>query len=121
VTACTSLMWYGFELIPKILDGLEKYMGEMGFTSYEDLVGRALYNIRPAADLGMIQDTPVVDPERCNGCGLCLRPAHCYAIEMKDDLPVIDSGKCLGCGICVAICPRKALSFPVYAGQGGRR
>jgi len=120
VTACTSLMWYGFELIPKILNGVEKYMEEMGFTSYDDLVGGALYNIKSAADLGMIEDVPVVDPDKCNGCGLCLRPAHCYAIEMSDNLPVIDPEKCLGCGVCVAICPRKALSFPVYAVQGHR-
>jgi dihydropyrimidine dehydrogenase (NAD+) subunit PreA len=121
VTACTSLMWYGFELIPKMLDQIEKYMLEMGFTSYDDLVGKALHNIRPAADLEMIPSVPVVDAERCNGCGLCLRPAHCYAIEMEDDLPVIDEDSCLGCGACVAICPRKAISFPVYAGRGRRR
>jgi len=121
VTACTSLMWYGFELIPKILKGMEDYMQDMGFTSYDQLVGKALHTIRPAPDLEMIEDVPVVDPEKCNGCGLCLRPAHCYAIAMPDKLPVIDPEKCLGCGICVAICPRKALSFPVYAGQRSKR
>ena len=118
VTACTSLMWYGFELIPKILERMEEYMTEMGLTSYDDLVGKALHNIRSAADLHMIADVPVIDPEKCNGCGLCLRPGHCYAIEMKDDLPVIDGDRCLGCGVCEAICPRKAISFSVYAGRG---
>ena len=114
VTACTSLMWYGFELIPRMLAGMERYMEEMGFSSYDALVGRALHNIRPAAELEMLDDLPALDPARCNGCGLCLRPGHCYAIEMQDDLPVIDGNKCLGCGICVAICPRKALSFRIY-------
>jgi dihydropyrimidine dehydrogenase (NAD+) subunit PreA len=120
VTACTSLMWYGFELIPKILEGMEKYMQQMGLTSYDQLVGKALYNIRPAADLEMIADVPVVDPDRCNGCELCLRPGHCYAIHMEANLPVIDRDKCLGCGVCVSICPRKALYFPVYGKQRGR-
>jgi dihydropyrimidine dehydrogenase (NAD+) subunit PreA len=114
VTACTSLMWYGFELIPKMLAGLERYMQEMSFASYDDLVGRALHNIRPAAELEMLDDAPALDAARCNGCGLCLRPGHCYAIEMVDAHPVIDRDKCLGCGVCVAICPRKALSFAVY-------
>jgi len=114
VTACTSLMWYGFELIPKILSGMERYMQEMGFTSYKQLVGRALHNIRPAAELEMLEDVPALDESRCNGCGLCLRPGHCYAIEMVNHLPAIDREKCLGCGVCVAICPRKALSFPIY-------
>ncbi len=119
VTACTSLMWYGFELIPRILQGMEQYMQEMGFTSYEEMVGKALRNLRPAADLEMLADVPRVDSARCNGCGVCLRPGHCYAIEMQGKLPVIDADKCLGCGVCVAICPRKALSFGLYAGEAG--
>ncbi len=114
VTACTSLMWYGFELIPRILQGMEKYMQEMGLTSYDQLVGKALPNLRPAADLAMLADVPQVDPARCNGCGVCLRPGHCYAITMPGELPVIDGEKCLGCGACVALCPRKALSFAFY-------
>jgi dihydropyrimidine dehydrogenase (NAD+) subunit PreA len=114
VTACTSLMWYGFELIPKMLAGMERYMQEMDFTSYDQIVGRALHNIRPAAELEMLADVPALDASRCNGCGLCLRPGHCYAIEMANHLPIIAHDKCLGCGVCVAICPRKALSFPLY-------
>lgn len=121
VTACTSLMWYGFELIPQMLAGMEKYLKDVGLTSYDDLVGRALYNVRPAADLEMIADTPVVDPARCNGCRLCLRPGHCYAIEMNGNLAVIDPEKCLGCSVCVAICPQKAISFLSYAHARGER
>ncbi len=119
VTACTSLMWYGFELIPRILEGLEKYMREMGLTSYDQLVGRALHNLRPAAEMDMLAGVPTVDPQRCNGCGLCLRPGHCYAIEMPEKLPLVDAEKCLGCGVCVAICPRKALSFAVQPAATG--
>jgi dihydropyrimidine dehydrogenase (NAD+) subunit PreA len=33
VTACTSLMWYGFELIPQMLAGMEKYLGDVGLAS----------------------------------------------------------------------------------------
>lgn len=120
VTACTSLMWYGFERIPQILQGLERYMQEMGFTSYEQLVGRALHNIRPASELQMLTDVPVVDPGRCNGCGLCLRPGHCYAIKITERLPVIDGEQCLGCGACVALCPRQALSFTLHPLRSGK-
>jgi dihydropyrimidine dehydrogenase (NAD+) subunit PreA len=114
VTACTSLMWHGFELIPRILAGMEEYMREMGLGSYEELIGKALHNLRPAADLEMLDDAPHLDPDRCNGCGRCLRPGHCYAIAMCEGRPAIDRDKCLGCGVCVAVCPRKALSFELY-------
>lgn len=121
VTACTSLMWYGFELIPKILRGMENYLRGIGVNSYSELAGRALYNIRPAADLSMIAETPVLDVNECTGCELCLRPGHCYAIHMENGLPRINVEDCLGCGVCVALCPRKALSFPVYANRRGAR
>jgi len=117
VTACTSLMWNGFELIPKILDGMESYMKEQGFTSYDQMVGKALHNIRPASDLDMIPDMPTLDAELCTGCGACLKPGHCYAIEMVDGLPVVDGEKCIGCSACVALCPTGALYFPGYSGK----
>jgi len=117
VTACTSLMWNGFELIPKILDGMESYMKEQGFTSYDQMVGKALHNIRPASDLEMIPDMPTLDAELCTGCGACLKPGHCYAIEMVDGLPVVDGEKCIGCSACVALCPTGALYFPGYSGK----
>ncbi len=117
VTACTSLMWYGFELIPQILDGMEKYMKEQGLTSYDQLVGKALHNIRPASDLEMIPDLPTLDEQLCTGCGECLKPGHCYAIEMVDGMPVVDGEKCIGCSACVALCPTGALYFPGYAGK----
>ncbi len=121
VTACTSLMWYGFELIPDILNGLEKYMKEMGFTSYDQLVGKALHNIRPASDLEMIPEVPVLDETLCVNCAECDKPAHCYALEMVDGFPQIDSEKCMGCSACVAVCPTGALSFPIYGAEPIKR
>ncbi len=67
-------------------------------------------------ELEMIPDVPVVDPDLCNGCRNCLKPAHCIAIDMPEDLPVIDPEKCIGCSACVAVCPSGALSFKTYAG-----
>lgn len=112
VTACTSLMWYGFELIPQILQGIDSYLQTMGFHSYSDLRGKALHNLRPAGELEMVPEVPQLDPEICTGCGTCLKPAHCYAIEISNGLPVIDAENCLGCSACVALCPTGALSFP---------
>jgi dihydroorotate dehydrogenase/ferredoxin-like protein FixX len=118
---CTSLMWYGYELVPSMLSGLDKYIKQMGWSGYGDIVGKALHNVRPAVELELIDDVPVVDAEKCHGCMQCLRPGHCYAIEMRDGLPHIDREKCLGCGACVALCPSKALSFPCYQGVRNQR
>jgi indolepyruvate ferredoxin oxidoreductase alpha subunit len=57
-----------------------------------------------------------VDPERCNGCGLCFRIA-CPAIVASDDidpktgraLAWIDPLLCTGCEICAQVCARGAI------------
>ncbi|MFC2010009.1 ATP-binding protein [Chloroflexota bacterium] len=58
-----------------------------------------------------------VDPERCNGCRLCLERCQFGAIQMKPYLKPdhedrvsawTDTDKCLGCGLCVTECPAGA-------------
>ena len=111
VTACTSIMWHGFEIIPRVIEGMETFMAEQGYGGYQELIGRALHTLRPAEALEPIAGHPVVDPERCNGCGICVRPGHCDAVIVTDGLAIIHAEDCMGCGICVALCPRKALSW----------
>jgi dihydroorotate dehydrogenase subfamily 1 len=111
VTACTSIMWQGFEVITKIIEGMESFTEEQEYSSYQQLVGRALVNIRPNVELEPLPGMPQLDAGKCNGCGFCLRPGHCTAIDIVDRLAVIRESDCYGCGICAAICPRRALSF----------
>ena len=89
VTACTALMGYGFEVISQVLDGMEKFMAEQGYTGYGDLTGRAAPLLRAAEDLEVIPGVAVVDEEACIGCGRCLKPGHCDAVTMVDDRAAI--------------------------------
>ena len=59
-----------------------------------------------------------VDPEKCNGCGLCFRvgcPATLRSeeIDPKTKRPKmkIDPLLCTGCEVCAQICPRGAILF----------
>jgi electron transport complex protein RnfB len=55
----------------------------------------------------------------CIGYGDCEAACPFHAIHMKDGMPVIDPDECTGCGVCVKTCPKGVLqlipkSAPVY-------
>lgn len=58
-----------------------------------------------------------VDPERCNGCGICLQ-LGCPALGIGPDgkKTVIDQILCNSCGLCAQVCARQSISAePVAA------
>jgi len=49
-----------------------------------------------------------IDPERCQGCGICARACPAEAIRGgKREVHVIDQSKCTRCGTCLSVCPSK--------------
>lgn len=54
---------------------------------------------------------PRVDPEKCEGCGTCLRWCPVGAIEMRGKVASIDEGRCISCGECLAVCRFGAVTF----------
>ncbi|MGE5506933.1 MAG: hypothetical protein ACM3RP_00355 [Chitinophagales bacterium] len=111
VSLCTAIMWRGWEVITKINEGIEKFCAEQGYSSVEDLIGLSLKYLSTTDDLGLKPGCAVVDPARCNGCGLCLKPGHCDAVEMRDGKAFVQPEKCLGCSICASLCVRKAITM----------
>lgn len=108
-TICTAIMWRGFEIVPKMIRKMEQFLEGQGYSDYHDLVGRSLNTLRAARDLEPVAGAPSVNPELCNGCGLCLKPGHCDAISIDNGLASVYAENCVACGICVAVCPRRAL------------
>jgi MinD superfamily P-loop ATPase len=53
---------------------------------------------------------PIVDPERCNGCGECSRLCQYNAIVALRSGAMVFPELCHGCGGCIRVCPEGAIS-----------
>ncbi|MDE7258612.1 MAG: 4Fe-4S dicluster domain-containing protein, partial [Lachnospiraceae bacterium] len=77
-------------------------------------------------DFGIVgQRVPVIDLEKCRGCGKCQVSQACPvgASQVVDGKLVIDPDQCNNCGRCVGKCPFKAAEESTYGYRiyiGGR-
>jgi uncharacterized Fe-S center protein len=53
---------------------------------------------------------PVVNKDKCNGCGNCFRACGANAIQLNKQA-IIDEEKCIHCAGCIAMCPIDAITF----------
>lgn len=55
---------------------------------------------------------PIVDEEKCDGCGLCLEVCHASCFAIIDNVATgVKTGHCDYGGGCEAICPKQAISL----------
>ena len=52
---------------------------------------------------------PIVDFNKCNGCGECVNQCPSGAISIIDNIAVIDLSGCRNCRTCQNVCPEKAI------------
>lgn len=113
VQICTAVMHYGFGIIRDLVSGLNEYLDHKGFSSVNDLVGKAVDNVKNWEHLNLsYQVKASIDDSKCIGCQLCYIAcedgAH-QAIGISGDdnnrVPYIKEENCVGCNLCSLVCP----------------
>jgi NAD-dependent dihydropyrimidine dehydrogenase PreA subunit len=55
---------------------------------------------------------PIIDTDKCTGCGVCVEDCPNEVLVMKDDRSsVSDADECVECGVCVDNCPEEAITL----------
>ena len=58
-------------------------------------------------------EKPLIDDEKCQGCGLCVSVCTCGALVMEDKkVKAVNMDKCGWCALCELVCPYGAISCP---------
>jgi MinD superfamily P-loop ATPase len=61
----------------------------------------------------VLAEMPMVDPGKCNGCGLCVSVCRYNVLVMVDNVvTVVQTQECDWCTLCEAVCPTQAISCP---------
>ncbi|MEI7907652.1 MAG: NAD-dependent dihydropyrimidine dehydrogenase subunit PreA [Bacteroidota bacterium] len=113
VQVCTAVMHYGFRIVEDMIDGTTNWMEEKGYTSLDQIRGKALANIANFGDMNLLsKHIAHIDAGKCIHCNLCYiaceDTAHqCIDLVQKKGKiqPTVRESDCVGCRLCYIVCP----------------
>lgn len=60
-----------------------------------------------------MSEMPIIEAEKCSGCGLCVSVCACGALTMVGNvITVVEVDDCGWCAQCELVCPNGAISLP---------
>jgi len=128
IQVTTGIIHYGYGIVEDMIEGLTDFMVEKDVAKVQDLVGKALVNLKTTDKFDLKrQGRAQYDLEKCVGCGQCYtvcRDAGGFALDWDQEKrrPVLIEDKCLSCMICSFVCPVSDLiSFTEMPGTWKRQ
>jgi len=60
-----------------------------------------------------VTEMPVIDPAKCDGCGLCVSVCNCRALILVEGVvTIVSTVECDWCTYCEAVCLSGAITCP---------
>ena len=110
VQVCTAVMHHGYRIVEDLIDGLNNYLDDKGFSSVAEIVGKSVPRVTDWGNLDLnYKVVAKVNEEKCVKCNLCYVAcedgAHqCFSFN-DEKFPVVDEASCVGCNLCALVCP----------------
>ena len=115
VQICTAVMWQGYGIIEKLLQGLNNYLDAKGFSDLHPLIGVALPKIVEFPEMPLAPRVLASVDDTCNGCMLCITSCADGGFQaitgIKGEIVTIDGDKCDGCALCAMVCPLGSITM----------
>ncbi|HVP57642.1 MAG TPA: NAD-dependent dihydropyrimidine dehydrogenase subunit PreA, partial [bacterium] len=115
VQVCTAVMWKGYGIIGRLLEGLDKYLERKGASDLRPIIGAALPRIVEFPELPLGPRAVASVDSTCNGCLACVTACADGGFQaivgVAGELVTIDAAKCDGCGLCAMVCPRSSITM----------
>ncbi|NLY75167.1 MAG: 4Fe-4S binding protein [Firmicutes bacterium] len=111
VQSGVGIMLQGYNVSKKWADNINAWLDAKGYNSLDEIRGIALPNILKTAEVERAPEGvyAVVDYNKCNHCGICLRSCFYDAIKVTKAGAIVNTKKCDGCGMCAEVCPNNAV------------
>lgn len=119
VQSAAGIMLQGYNVSKKWADSINAWLDAKGYNSLDEIRGIALPNILRTKDVERAPEGvhAVVDFNKCNRCGVCLRSCFYDAIKVTKAGAIVNPQKCDGCGMCMEVCPQRAVSMSKGKGK----
>ena len=112
VQVCTAAMVYGFKIVQEMVTGLSDWMDAKGYTSIDQIVGRAVPRVTDWQHLNLDYVVKAhIDQAKCIQCGRChiacedtSHQAISHLSNGRRHYEVIEA-ECVGCNLCAVVCP----------------
>lgn len=125
VQVCTAAMTYGFKIVEEMIDGLNAWMDDKGYSNINDFRGAAVGNVVAWQHLNLNYVVKArIDQETCIKCGrchiVCEDTSHqAISVEMNGERYFdVKDEECVGCNLCASVCPVEGCIEMAHLSEG---